>query len=86
MKKNTLEKYFKPRKQEVVEITENTASQESEIKQEQVTEANVEQIITSTLKNKFSMESFRKMQKEIISALMLKNDVFVLLPTGAGKV
>ncbi len=37
------------------------------------------------LKKYFGFENFRPLQREIIEAVLAKNDVFALMPTGAGK-
>ncbi len=41
--------------------------------------------ILETLQNIFKIQQFRNHQHEIIKAVLQKQDVFVLLPTGAGK-
>jgi superfamily II DNA helicase RecQ len=43
-----------------------------------------EQVI-ETLNNVFGIQQFRKQQQEIINASLSGRDVFVLMPTGAGK-
>src|SRR5438874_4159073 len=37
------------------------------------------------LKKYFGFEEFRPLQREIVETVLAKNDVFALMPTGAGK-
>lgn len=42
-------------------------------------------LITDTLKETFGFSSFRPLQREIVNAILAKDDVLALLPTGGGK-
>jgi ATP-dependent DNA helicase RecQ len=41
--------------------------------------------LLDALKKYFGFDSFRPLQREIVEAVLAKNDVFALMPTGAGK-
>ncbi|CAJ0578234.1 unnamed protein product, partial [Mesorhabditis spiculigera] len=45
----------------------------------------MKQRLYATLKDKFGFNSFRHRQKHAIAAILSNHDVFVLMPTGAGK-
>lgn len=50
-----------------------------------VQEAPTDQVLEDELKRYFGYNTFRPLQLDIIRALLAKNDVLAILPTGAGK-
>ncbi len=42
-------------------------------------------MLQDALKRYFGFDAFRPLQREIVEAVMARNDVFALMPTGAGK-
>ncbi|HOZ31093.1 MAG TPA: DNA helicase RecQ [Bacteroidales bacterium] len=46
---------------------------------------NIEQKIAELLKKYFGFDTFKGLQKEVITSLLKGNDTFVLMPTGGGK-
>src|SRR5438105_56078 len=47
--------------------------------------ASTDERALATLRSTFGYESFRPLQQDIVQAIMGGRDVFVLMPTGAGK-
>src|SRR5579864_8867387 len=49
------------------------------------TAASTDERVRATLRSTFGYDSFRPLQQDVIQAILDDRDVFVLMPTGAGK-